>query len=113
MFKKGDMSLNVIVAAALALIVLVVLTAIFVSRMNTSADKTQKNDKTAFDQICLQPRDGVRQSKCVPRNQCTSDDGWTVLAPAAGTGTGSGNWMDCPPGSDSANLNVCCIIKNS
>ena len=51
MFKKADMSINTVVVAALALIVLVVLTAIFVSRMNTTSDKTGKNDKVAFDKI--------------------------------------------------------------
>lgn len=110
MFKKADMSINTVVVAALALIVLVVLTAIFVSRMNTTSDKAGKNDKVAFDKICLQPRDGYSQARCIGRTECGDLSG-TVLNPA-GTGIAT-EWMDCPKGDDAANPKVCCGIKNS
>jgi cell division protein FtsN len=102
MSKKGDLSLNVVIIAALGLIVLVVLTAIFISRMNTAADKTNKNDDLATSNLCFQPRDKYSQIKCV--DSCNSDDGgaWTTIKPAQGSGAGAASWMDC------ASPKVCC-----
>lgn len=110
MFKKADMSINTVVVAALALIVLVVLTAIFVSRMNTTSDKAGKNDKVAFDKVCLQPRDGYSQMRCISRTECSDVNG--VVQNPAGVGVAT-DWMDCPKGDDAANPKVCCGIKTS
>ena len=109
MFKKGDMSINTVVVAALALIVLVVLTAIFVSRMNTTTDKTNKNDKVAYDRICLQPRDGYSKVSCIGKSECSDQGGVTINPTGTGTST---EWMDCAAGDNSADPRVCCGIKN-
>lgn len=55
--KKGDgMSLNVVVVAALALIVLIVLTAIFATKMKDSNQKGDASTKNTMDNVCS--RDG-------------------------------------------------------
>ena len=96
MTKKGQgMSLNVVIIAALALIVLVVLTAIFISRMNTAAEKSNQNDELALGNVCVQPRADYGQVKCTEVQNCNADDGWVRISPAAGSGTGAGEWMDC------------------
>lgn len=51
--KKGDgMSINVVVVAALALIVLIVLTAIFASKMQSSNKKGDVAETDTLNQIC-------------------------------------------------------------
>ncbi|MFO7677086.1 MAG: hypothetical protein R6V50_01705 [Thermoplasmatota archaeon] len=104
MSKKGQgMSLNVVIIAALALIVLVVLTAIFVGRLNTASEKTNENDELAYSRICVQPRDGYTDVKCVNQGEC-DEDPWQVIRPASGSSSGAGSWMDC----DTDDGKVCC-----
>lgn len=110
MFKKADMSINTVVVAALALIVLVVLTAIFVSRMNTTSEKAGKNDKVAFDKVCLQPRDGYSEMRCITRSECAEING--VIQNPAGAGITT-DWMDCAKGDNAANPRVCCGLKSN
>jgi len=106
MTKKGQgMSLNVVIIAALALIVLVVLTAIFVTRMNTAADKSAENDELAFSNVCVQPRDGYTQVRCVAVEDCDFDNGWTRVEQDGGSGTGPSDWMDC------RSPRICCGLR--
>lgn len=107
-FKKGDMSINTVVVAAIALIVLVVLTAIFVGRMNTTVDKTNKNDEIALGRVCLQPKDAYSSQKCVPISQCL--DPWQRIS-STGTATGSSDWIDCPAGDNREDPKVCCGLQ--
>ncbi|MBN2881583.1 hypothetical protein JXM83_06060 [Candidatus Woesearchaeota archaeon] len=109
--KAQSMSLNVVIVAALALIVLVVLTAIFISRMNTSSEKVGQNDDNAFNNICMKPVDGYSQSKCVAASQCNTP--WEVSRPDGGTATGAGNWLDCQAGSNTADPKVCCRLPSN
>lgn len=51
--KKADgMTLNIIVVAALALIVLIVLTAIFAGKIKTSSDKGDQSTGETLSKVC-------------------------------------------------------------
>lgn len=106
MTKKGQgMSLNVVIIAALALIVLVVLTAIFISRMNTASEKSAQNDELAFSNVCVQPRPEYEQVKCADVQNCDSNEGWVRIPSAGGSGTGATDWMDCK------SPKICCGLR--
>lgn len=88
MSKKGDLSMNTIIVAALALIVLVVMAAIFVSRMNTTNKTTGDNVDVAMSNVCLQAWADGKETRCL--DACTSASGYPVTRPEPGNG-----WMDC------------------
>ncbi|MFO7677087.1 MAG: hypothetical protein R6V50_01710 [Thermoplasmatota archaeon] len=69
--KKGQgLSLNVVVIAALALIVLVVLTAIFAGKIRESSQSGEKSTQEFLGKVCEQ--DGGR---CVDNYQSGQDEG--------------------------------------
>lgn len=53
--KRGDgTSINIVVFAALALIILIVLTAIFASKMQSSSQKGNDAETSTLGQVCTQ-----------------------------------------------------------
>ena len=82
--KKADgMSINVIVVAAIALIVLVVLTAIFAGRMKTSGDKQDKSTGETLSKVCT----GIGR-------YCNSTDGQSSTCKGSNTNLGK-DYIDC------------------
>ena len=81
MNKKADgMTLNVIVVAALALIVLVVLTAIFAGKIKDSSEKGETSTTETLNKLCSQQK---TPSECKSENTC---------------GAGKGVYIDCATG---------------
>ncbi|MBN2881581.1 hypothetical protein JXM83_06050 [Candidatus Woesearchaeota archaeon] len=88
MNKKGDgMSLNLVVVAAIALVVLVVLLSVFASKMRQGTQGQETAVKEFNTNLCSQTREGA---KClsVGETGCSKSDA-----------DASQGYIDCPKGS--------------
>jgi len=78
--KKGDISLTTIVVAALALLVLIVLVAIFTGKIGLFSQGYGKTTDNVKDQVC-----GAKNGRCFERCPGT---GYPFQEPGR-------NWIDC------------------
>ncbi|MBN2881582.1 hypothetical protein JXM83_06055 [Candidatus Woesearchaeota archaeon] len=91
--KAQGMSLNMVVVAAIALIVLVVLTAIFASKIRTSTQEGEKSTNNILNQAC----ETDNEYRCSSNSGCVQKGGATK----------PGSFVDC------GSTQYCCPVSNS
>jgi len=87
--KKGDISITTIIVAAIALLVLIVMIAIFSGKINIFSQGYSDSTTSAKQNVC-----GANGGICMPEGECS------------GGGPSGTNWIDC------SSTEVCCWANN-